>query len=99
MIARMNTTLKLSPAQREQIVEVMDDTRARMAQMRRAVQRQRRQVMIDTYLKVRAILNPDQQKKFDEEFVPPKFRDEARDAERQDHSVGSGPAPTLIPTP
>ena len=61
----------------------MEDTRAEVMQLRRSMQRQRRRLMIGAYLKVRAILNPEQQKKFDYEFVPPKFRDEARQAEQR----------------
>jgi Spy/CpxP family protein refolding chaperone len=70
-------------------------------QLRRSMQRQRRRVMITTYLKVRGILNPEQQKKFDREFVPPKFRDEAHQAEqrRGDDAVAPTPLATETATP
>jgi hypothetical protein len=55
--------------------------------------------MIDAYLKIRAVLNPDQQKKFDDEFVPPKFRTEARESQQQDGNVGTKSSPTPEPSP
>jgi hypothetical protein len=57
--------------------------------------------MIDAYLKVRAILNPDQQKKFDREFIPPKFRNEARQTEqrRGDDLPEASPLATGTATP
>jgi Spy/CpxP family protein refolding chaperone len=101
LVERMNRSLSLSPSQREEIVDVMEDTRAEVMQLRRSMQRQRRRVMITTYLKVRGILNPEQQKKFDREFVPPKFRDEAHQAEqrRGDDAVAPTPLATETATP
>jgi len=99
LVARMNTALNLTPSQREQIVEVMQDTRAQVQQMRRDLQHHRRRLMIDAYLKVRAILNPAQQKKFDDEFIPPGFRAEARRAQpqRDGAAIESSPAPSPSP--
>jgi Spy/CpxP family protein refolding chaperone len=99
LVERMNRDLSLNPSQREQIGEVMQDTRAQVMELRRSLQRQRRRIMIATYLKVRAILNPDQQKKFDDEFVPPRFRAEARQAEQdQDNAAPeSSPSPGASP--
>jgi Spy/CpxP family protein refolding chaperone len=101
MVERMSRSLSLSPSQREAIVEVMEDTRAEVMQLRRSMQRQRRRLMIGAYLKVRAILNPEQQKKFDYEFVPPKFRDEARQAEqrRGDDATQASPSATVTASP
>lgn len=99
LVERMNRALILSPSQREQIGEVMQDTRAQVMEMRRSLQRQRRRIMIAAYLKVRAILNPDQQKKFDDEFVPPSFRAEAHQAEPDQGKLppGSSPSPGASP--
>ncbi len=101
LVERMNRSLSLSPYQREEIVEVMEDARAEVMQLQRSMQRQRRRLMIGAYLKVRGILNPEQQKKFDHEFVPPKFRDEARQAEQQggDDATEASPSATETPTP
>ena len=99
LVERMNRALSLTPSQREQVGEVMLDTRAQVMELRRNMQRQRRHIMIAAYLKVRAVLNPEQQKKFDEEFVPPRFRAEARQAESEQEQApaGSSSTPAAVP--
>jgi len=97
LVERMNRSLSLSPSQREQIAEVMEDSRAQVMDMRRNILRQRRRLTIAAYLKVRALLNPDQQKKFDDEFVPPRFRAEARQTEQDHGGDGSESSPTPSP--
>jgi Spy/CpxP family protein refolding chaperone len=94
LVERMNQSLSLDPSQREQIVEVMEDTRDQVAQLKHSLQRQRRHLMLAAYLKIRAILNPDQQRKFDEEFVPPKFRAEARKLEQPPLSTPAESTPS-----
>ncbi len=56
IVERMTRSLRLSPSQREEIVEVMEDTRTEVMRLRRSMQRQRRRLMMGAYLKVRAIL-------------------------------------------
>ena len=75
---RMSRLLNLTPSQREQIGEVMQDTHARMRDLRSNFQRERRRLFVDTYMRIRALLTPEQQTKFDREFVPPRFRAEAQ---------------------
>jgi Spy/CpxP family protein refolding chaperone len=99
LVERMNRALSLTPSQREQIGEVMEDTRAQVMQMRRNILRQRRRLMIAAYLKIRALLNPDQQKKFDDEFIPPKFRTEARETEQGHDGSAIQSSPTPSPSP
>jgi Spy/CpxP family protein refolding chaperone len=99
LVQRMNRAFSLTPSQREQIGEVMEDTRAQVMEMRRNILRQRRRLMIAAYLKVRAILNSDQQKKFDKEFIPPKFRAEARQAEQQRGGAALESSPNPSPSP
>lgn len=99
LVERMNRELGLDPSQREQIAEVMEDTRTEVANMRRELRHERRRLMIAAYLKVRAILNPDQQKKFDDEFVPPKFRAEAHQSERPPGIPQIGASPIPSPSP
>jgi len=93
LVERMNQSLNLDPSQREQIVEVMEDTRDQVTQLKHSLQRQRRRLMLAAYLKIRAILNPDQQKKFDDEFVPPRFRAEARQFEQHGDAAPAQPSP------
>jgi Spy/CpxP family protein refolding chaperone len=102
LVERMNKALSLDPSQREQIAEVMEDTRAQVMDLRRKLQHQRRRLMIAAYLRVRSILNPNQQKKFDDEFVPPRFRAEARQADQNQGapSIGSSESsPAASPSP
>jgi hypothetical protein len=96
LVERMDRALRLNPSQREQIGEVMADTRAQVMQLRRNMLRQRRRLTIAAYLKVRAILNPDQQKKFDDEFIPPGFRAQARKAQQAHDgaAIESSPSPS-----
>lgn len=86
---RMSRLLDLTPAQREQIGEVMEDTHARMRQLRSNFQRRRRRLFINAYIHIHALLTPEQQSKFDREFVPPRFRAEAR--EMQSQSAAASP--------
>jgi Spy/CpxP family protein refolding chaperone len=99
LVERMNKALSLNPSQREQIGEVMEDTRAQVVDMRRNLQHQRRRLMIAAYLKVRAILNPDQQKRFDDQFVPPRFRAEARQAQQERGGAANESSPAPSPSP
>ena len=98
VVERMSRTLRLSPSQREQVGEVMQDTRTQVMVMRRNLQRQRRRLMIAAYLKVRSILSPAQQKRFDDEFIPPGFRDEARQAEQEHDGAAIEPSPASAPS-
>jgi Spy/CpxP family protein refolding chaperone len=99
LVERMNRALSLTPTQREQVGDVMQETRQQMIELRHDMQQRRRRLMFDAYLKIRAVLNPDQQKKFDDEFVPPKFRTEARQSQQQDGTVGAKSSPTPEPSP
>ena len=99
LVERMNKALSLTPSQREEIGEVMEDTRAQVIDMRRNLQRQRRCLMIAAYLKVRAILNPGQQKKFDDEFIPPRFRADARQAQQEHREPPIESPPVPVPSP
>jgi hypothetical protein len=76
-LQRMDRVLKLTPAERMQIGEVMEQTRPKMMEARRDFQEARRKLLIDTYVRIRAILNPQQQEAFDRDFVPPGFRNSA----------------------
>jgi Spy/CpxP family protein refolding chaperone len=93
-LQRMTRVLKLTPAQRDQIRQVMEDTRDKIHETRRAFQHQRRRLFIEAYLRVRALLTAEQQKTFESQFVPPRIRDEAEQME-----LRQGGAPTPSPTP
>jgi Spy/CpxP family protein refolding chaperone len=82
-VDRMSRDLELTPSQREQVAELMEDTRARVGHLRRQFQRERRKVLLNAYIEIRASLTPDQQKRFDQDFVPPRFRSEAEQLQQQ----------------
>jgi Spy/CpxP family protein refolding chaperone len=88
LLQRMDRELGLTPAQHEQIEDVMEGTHEKMRELRLNFQGQRRGLMINTYLKIRSLLTPDQQKKFDRRFVPPRLRSEA---EQLQHGVVTPP--------
>ncbi|HEY6393783.1 MAG TPA: Spy/CpxP family protein refolding chaperone [Candidatus Binataceae bacterium] len=71
VIERLNRELNLTPAQRNQIGEIMHATRSKVRQMREDFTHQRRQVFLQAYTQIRGILTPEQQQKFDREFPPP----------------------------
>lgn len=86
-LQRMDRVLKLTPAEKMQIGGVMEDTRAKVMEARRDFQRQRRKLLFDAYVRIRAILTPEQQPAFDRYFVPPGFRQAAEQPQ------GATPAP------
>jgi Spy/CpxP family protein refolding chaperone len=89
LLQRMDRELRLTPAQREQIEDLMEGTHEQMHELRLNFRDQRRRLMINTILKIRSLLTPDQQKTFDREFVPPRLRSEA---EQLQHGMVAPPS-------
>ena len=100
LLQRMDRELALTPAQHEQIEDVMEGTHEKMRELHLNLRDQRRRLMINTYLKIRSLLTPDQQKTFDSQFVPPRLRSEA---EQLQHGMGTPqqgtPEPQGAPSP
>jgi Spy/CpxP family protein refolding chaperone len=94
---KMSRELNLTPSQREQVGEVMEDTRARVGQLRRNFQRQRRRILLSAYIQIRGLLTPDQQARFDQDFVPPRFRSEAEELEQQGQASSPSSSPEASP--
>jgi Spy/CpxP family protein refolding chaperone len=80
-LERMTRELKLTPAQRIQLREIVEGTRAKIVDARRDCERQRRKLMADAYTQFRAVLKPPQQRLLDRDFVPPALRPQAQHAE------------------
>ena len=73
----MDRELNLTPAERQQISQIMHDTRNKALQMRQQMQHQRHLLFADSFGRVRAVLTSEQQKKFDRDFpLPPWARDD-----------------------
>jgi Spy/CpxP family protein refolding chaperone len=74
VIVRMQRELNLTFSQREQILEIIQDTRFKIVTLRQQFEHQRRDQLRQAYNQIRALLNPEQQQKFDREFKPPSER-------------------------
>ncbi len=73
VILRMQRELNLTSAQREQILDIFDQTRFKIFGLRRQFQHQRREQLRQSFAQIRALLTPEQQQKFDREFkLPPE---------------------------
>jgi Spy/CpxP family protein refolding chaperone len=70
-INRMQHELNLTPAQRDQILQIINETRAKVMSLREEFQNRRHETMREARARVRALLTPEQQEKFDREFRPP----------------------------
>ncbi len=74
-IERMQHELNLTPTQRDQILQIINETRAKVMNLREDFEHQRREQMRQARARVHALLTPEQQEKFDREFRPPPGRD------------------------
>ena len=74
-IERMQHELNLTPAQHDQILQIVNETRAKVMNLREDFQRERHEQMLQARARVHALLTPEQQEKFDREFRPPPDRD------------------------
>lgn len=93
-VQRMARILNLTPIQLEQVQDIMTDTRHKLEQKRDDFHRQRRECFVDAYIRIRALLTPDQQKIFDNRLVPPRIKAEAQQRARTESGGGA-----LAPTP
>jgi len=92
IVVRMDRELHLTPAQRSQIRDIMQDTRFKIMQYQRDFRRQRRDAFLQALQQIRGTLTPEQQVLFDRDFLPYGGR---RDSQKEPER-GGRPAP---PTP
>lgn len=100
LIDRLNRDLSLTPAQRDQVGDVLRDTRFKVMQARRDFDHQRHILFWQGLGQIRGVLTPDQQKIFDQEFTQP-HHDHGDDA-FGDHDHGpseEGTPPPAAPQP
>jgi uncharacterized membrane protein YccC len=74
IIVRMQRELNLTFSQREQVRQVIEETRFQIITLRQQFQRERLARLREAFKQIRALLNPEQQEKFDREFKPPPLR-------------------------
>ena len=89
VVARMDRELHLTPAQRSQIRDIMKDARLRIMQYGQDFRRQRRETFLRAMHQIRATLTPEQQEKFDRDFLPYEDRGDWQREKRG----GQGSAP------
>jgi hypothetical protein len=71
IIERMNRDLKLTPAQRDRVGDILRDARFKVRQSQQEFQHHRHELFWQALQEVRGALTPDQQKVFDREFAHP----------------------------
>jgi Spy/CpxP family protein refolding chaperone len=96
VVNRMQRDLQLTPAQHSQIRDIMRDTRLKIMQDERDFRRKRHQAFVDAMHQIRTTLTPEQQAKFDQEFLPVEER---FGRYRQDGALESQPSPSPTETP
>lgn len=70
-IARLDREVHLTPAQRDQVEDIMRATRYRVVQAHHDFQRTRHKLFWEAFTQIRTVLTPDQQKIYDRDFRPP----------------------------
>jgi Spy/CpxP family protein refolding chaperone len=94
LIERMNLELNLTPAQRDQVGDILRDTRFKVTQARRGFDHQRHNLFWQGLGQIRAVLTPDQQKIFDRDFTQPSHGGHGDDGAPPDEG---SPAPSSSP--
>ncbi len=82
-VARMDRELHLTPAQRLQIRDIMKDARLRIRQYEQDFRRQRHETFRQAMHQIRETLTPEQQEKFDRDFLPYPARGEWQREQRE----------------
>ena len=67
-VDRLSADLQLSPDQRHQVEDLVHDSRAKMDQLHQDFRRQHHDLIQQTHDKIRTLLTPEQQQKFDRDF-------------------------------
>jgi hypothetical protein len=82
VIAQCTHELQLTPDQQKQMIAIIDDTRAKWAALYAPLNPRWEQIRLDCRARIRAILTPDQQVRFDD-FMRRIDEQRKKDAERQ----------------
>jgi Spy/CpxP family protein refolding chaperone len=98
VLMRMSRELKLTPNQRDQIATIMQEARLKVRESRLKVIEQRRHIYLDALAKIRDVLTPEQQAKFDRDFGRPFLRQQQR-LQRRLRSAQPPAPPPAAPAP
>ena len=87
VVADMTQRLQLTPDQQKQVTIAIDETRAKWQALNASSDAPREQIRQDFRAKVRAMLTPDQQVKFDDylKLLDERRRKEAAEKQQQSH--------------
>jgi len=96
-VERIQRELKLTPAQHDQVLAIVNETRSKVMNLREEFQRQRHETILQARSRVRALLTPEQQEKFDREFRPPPEHEHG--GGRGLHDGEGGPHDGDVPPP
>jgi Spy/CpxP family protein refolding chaperone len=88
IVARMDRELHLTAAQRSQIHDIMRDARLRIMQYQQEFRRQRNETFLQAMHQIRETLTPEQQEKFDSDFLPYQGGGEWQRQHRGGHPLG-----------
>jgi Spy/CpxP family protein refolding chaperone len=94
VLMRMTRELKLTTEQREQIATIMEEARLRVRGLRVAAMARRRRIFFDAFGRIRNVLTPEQQAKFDRDFGRPFLTQQ-----RRMQSRFGGPEPGALAPP
>ena len=98
-VARLDREVHLTAAQRDQIEDIMRDTRFKVIGLHHKFEQDRHQMFWDAFSQIRGILTPEQQRIFDRDFKPPSGHEGffGGHHEHFDHGEGPMPAPPAPP--
>lgn len=89
VIAQCTHELQLTPDEQKQMIAIIDDTRAKWAALYAPLDPQKEQIRVDGRARIRAILTPEQQVKFDD-FMRRIDEQRKKDAQRQAAQAAAG---------
>jgi Spy/CpxP family protein refolding chaperone len=75
-VDRLDRDLSLTPDQLRQVQDLVNDTHDKMMQLHQDFRAKHQALIAGTHDKIRALLTPEQQQKFDADFPIPPERDE-----------------------
>lgn len=93
LMERFTRRLDLTPQQQEKISVIFEEMREGLFALRTKHQPELEEIRARSHARIKAILNPDQQEKFDEMIERLKQRRRDRVAPFRDHAPGGGPEP------
>ena len=93
LMKRLTRRLDLTPQQQKKISVIFDEMRENLTALRRKHLPELEEIRARSHTRIKAVLNADQQKKFDEMIERLQQRRPGRGTPFRDHASGRGPKP------